>query len=70
MTSVGGLQRGETHLSGSAQSDCSDRMENAADTPLGELVEGLDDVAALAIPYARLPRAFKLSQAESFFAAC
>jgi hypothetical protein len=28
----------------------------SAHTPLDELVAGLDDVAGLAIPYARLPR--------------
>jgi hypothetical protein len=66
MTSVAGLQRGETDLSGSAQSDWSERMENAAGTPLGELVEGLGDVAALAIPYARLPRRARTACGQDF----
>jgi hypothetical protein len=43
-------------------------MENAADTPLGELVEGLDDVAALAIPYARLPRRARTACGQDFAA--
>jgi hypothetical protein len=41
-------------------------MENAADTPLGELVKGLDDVAALAIPYARLPRRARTACGQDF----
>ena len=38
----------------------------AARTPIGELIDGLDDVAALAIPYARLPRRAHNAYAAQF----
>jgi hypothetical protein len=37
-----------------------------AHTPIGELVAGLDDVAGLVIPYARLPRRVGSAYAGEF----
>jgi len=42
---------------GSASADSWDEViETRAGVPINELIDGLDDIAALAIPYARLPR--------------
>ena len=42
---------------GSAGADSWDEViETRAGVPINELIDGLDDIAALAIPYARLPR--------------
>ena len=42
---------------GSASADSWDEMiDTRAGVPINELIDGLDDIAALAIPYARLPR--------------
>ena len=42
---------------GSAAVDRWDEvMATQADVLIGELIDGLDDVATLAIPYGRLPR--------------
>jgi len=42
---------------GSASADSWDEViDTRAGVPINELIDGLDDIAALAIPYARLPR--------------
>jgi hypothetical protein len=66
MTNAGRLQEGNVQTTGSAEPDWWDQMANAADTPLGELVDGLDAVAALMIPYARLPRRARTACAADF----
>jgi hypothetical protein len=60
------LKRGEAQSRGSAEPDWCDEMANAADTPLGELVDGLNEVAALTIPYERLPRRARTACAADF----
>src|SRR6478752_10220853 len=51
---------------GSASADsCDEVIETRAGVPINELIDGLDDIAALAIPYARLPRrAYNVFSAE------
>ena len=51
---------------GSASADSWDEViETRAGVPINELIDGLDDIAALAIPYARLPRrAYNVFSAE------
>ncbi|MDT5281859.1 MAG: hypothetical protein QOJ20_3054, partial [Mycobacterium sp.] len=66
MTNAGRLQEHNVQPTGSAEPDWWDQIANAADTPLGELVDGLDKVAALAIPYARLPRRARTAYAADF----
>jgi hypothetical protein len=66
MTNADRVKRGEAQSTGAAEPDWCDETGNAADTPLGELVEGLNAVAALAIPYARLPRRARTACAPDF----
>jgi len=51
---------------GSASADSWDEViDTRAGVPINELIDGLDDIAALAIPYARLPRrAYNVFSAE------
>ena len=51
---------------GSAGADSWDEViDTRAGVPINELIDGLDDIAALAIPYARLPRrAYNVFSAE------
>ena len=53
MTNAGRLQGGDAQPTESAESDWSDPIANAGDTPIGELVDGLHEVAALPIAYPR-----------------
>ena len=66
MTNAGRLQGGDAQPTESAESDWSDQIANAGDTPIGELVDGLHEVAALPIAYARLPRRAHTAYAEDF----
>ena len=66
MTNADRVKRGEAQSTGAAEPDWCDETGNAADTPLGELVEGLNAVAALAIPYARPPRRARTACAPDF----
>ena len=66
MTNAGRLHGGDAQPTESAESDWSDQIANAGDTPIGELVDGLHEVAALPIAYARLPRRAHTAYAEDF----
>lgn len=66
MTNADRVKRDEARSTRSAEPDWCDQMANAADTPLGELLDVLNEVAALAIPYARLPRRARTACAADF----
>ena len=66
MTNAGRLQGGDAQPTESAESDWSDQIANAGDTPIGELVDGLHEVAAPPIAYTRLPRRAHTAFAEDF----
>lgn len=53
LTRADHLRRGQPHPTSSAWPGWSQWMHSAVEPPIGDLVHGLDEVAELAIPYAR-----------------
>ena len=66
MTNAGRLQGGHAQPTESANPTGRTRSPTLGDTPIGELVDGLHEVAALPIAYARLPRRAHTAFAEDF----